>query len=730
MPKFALLRLLLLLTLVFGGRLTAALSVRDFGATGDDTTDDTAAIQRALIAAAKAATPQEVRFPGGSYRISQVLVVPGSVVLQGEPGTYLKGGRDHDLLYIHEARRVAIRGISFEGGLRHIKIHPASVDLGSVTITGCTFLEARAFAVECIRLLAPDEDRPLVPYRLESGDPVRAVVQDESKGRLAICPFLLRVERCRFLFCRNALNTTCETTVVADTSVSTDKDMRGGAFRSAGRLELDRISGIAYPSPGLKQHWLTLVDGGAVLRDCTFETRGDWGLCGVYALRTGEAVGTSVVIDNCSFSAFGNEEGCLVYCYQMPNLIAVRNSRELGSRLVDILGFAQPIDLEALRQRRHYSLALLPDRFVLDLQQANQNLVANVPKALASLASSPLPEGTAAAFQTAVHDVPAAPAVLPRRSINPCDFGAKGDGVADDSGALRKAVRKLHADDELVIPSGRYRLTEPVALPAEITIRGEGWPVFLVADPTMPAFVVKKAIGIRLTGCAFVGGESALVVTTVPDREASVQLGDCAFADTSGPAVSCLGGKGRAREPNRSRLRFTGCEFRDCAQVLRTNFAQAHLASCAVLARSDRAGRPVIDSMGPSMIVENLLGIPRLGNSGADADPRWFDAYGRLLCRNVRFGKEDGGMCLVRVRQGERGESEVFIENSWAWCVGNQRRNAMVFCDVLPRTVALRNCVAAPELQYTVRGVEDVSPRLPAVVSASANVFPLKFKDQ
>ena len=45
----------------------------------------------------------------------------------------------------------------------------------------------------------------------------------------------------------------------------------------------------------------------------------------------GEAVGTSVVIDNCSFSAFGNEEGCLVYCYQMPNLIAVRNGQLLAA---------------------------------------------------------------------------------------------------------------------------------------------------------------------------------------------------------------------------------------------------------------------------------------------------------------------------------------------------------------------------------------------------------------
>ncbi len=723
-------QLLLLLTLALGSQATAAINVRDFGATGDDSTDDTEAIQRALIAAGQAATPQEVRFPKGSYRTTQVLVVPGSVVLQGEPGTYIKGRRYHDLLYVHEARRVAIRGLGFEGGQRQIKVHPASVSLGSVAITDCVFLEGRAFAVECVRLLAPEGDTPLVPYQLAGTDPPRFAAQDESKGRLALCPFLLRVERCRFTFCKNAVNTTCETTVVDTCSVSTDATMRGGAFRSLGRIELRRVSAVAHPAPGLKQHWVTLVDGQAVLRNCTFETRGQWGPCAVYVLRTGEAVGTSVVIDDCAFSAFGNEEGCLVYCYQMPNLVAVRNSRELSSHPVDILGFSEPFDLETLLQRRHYSVALLPNRFVLDLQQANQNLVANVPKALSTLASSPLAEGTAAAFQTTVHDVPAIPPTRPKRSVNPYDFGAKGDGVADDSDALRKAAEALQEGDELVVPSGRYRLTEPISLPDEVTIRGEGWPTFVAASPDQSAFVAKRALSVRVTGCAFTGGASALMVTTAPDRESIVQLADCSFADTTGPAVSCLGGNGRPDDPNRSRLRIAGCEFAACAQMLRTNFAEAQVVSCAVRTKPGVVDRPVIDSQGASMVVENLLGIPQLGTVDPDADPRWIDAYGRLLCRNVRFGREEGGMCLVRVRDGGRAEREIFIENSWAWCTGNQLRNAMVFCDALPRSVVLRDCMAAPEMQYTVRGVEKIADQIPYVVSTSANVFPVKLKGQ
>lgn len=60
-------------------------NVRDYGATGDGTTDDTAAIAAAIKAAAPAAAPtgNTVYFPAGKYLVSSTLTVPPALTLQG-----------------------------------------------------------------------------------------------------------------------------------------------------------------------------------------------------------------------------------------------------------------------------------------------------------------------------------------------------------------------------------------------------------------------------------------------------------------------------------------------------------------------------------------------------------------------------------------------------------------------------------------------------------------------
>ena len=61
-------------------RLRQSLSVKDFGAAGDGSTDDTTAIQNAL----NAGTGRSVYFPAGTYRISTTLLVKTKTTLIGE----------------------------------------------------------------------------------------------------------------------------------------------------------------------------------------------------------------------------------------------------------------------------------------------------------------------------------------------------------------------------------------------------------------------------------------------------------------------------------------------------------------------------------------------------------------------------------------------------------------------------------------------------------------------
>src|SRR5574343_169273 len=77
-------------TKIAGTALTAAsmgvFNVKDYGALGDNTADDTAAIQAAITAGAGAA----VHFPPGTYKIDGALTVPDWTVLRGS-GAYEAG---------------------------------------------------------------------------------------------------------------------------------------------------------------------------------------------------------------------------------------------------------------------------------------------------------------------------------------------------------------------------------------------------------------------------------------------------------------------------------------------------------------------------------------------------------------------------------------------------------------------------------------------------------------
>jgi hypothetical protein len=104
-------------------------SVKDYGAVGDDTTDDTAAIQAAINAAGEGM----VFFPAGSYKISSQLNMTEGVVLQGcytsgfTTGSSIRQTGSAPVIYManrdstgQEQQRSAIRGLLLRGGTRGI----------------------------------------------------------------------------------------------------------------------------------------------------------------------------------------------------------------------------------------------------------------------------------------------------------------------------------------------------------------------------------------------------------------------------------------------------------------------------------------------------------------------------------------------------------------------------------------------------------------------------------
>ena len=93
----------------------AALNVRDFGARGDGSTDDTAALNAALMAAAEQGGAL-VRVPAGNYCISGPIDVPSNTHLEGEAtrSTVLRVPRNPDfhLLRLHDVQNVTVSRLS------------------------------------------------------------------------------------------------------------------------------------------------------------------------------------------------------------------------------------------------------------------------------------------------------------------------------------------------------------------------------------------------------------------------------------------------------------------------------------------------------------------------------------------------------------------------------------------------------------------------------------------
>lgn len=106
-----------------------ATSIKASGATGNGSTDDTAAIQKALNAASAGAT---VCFPAGTYKTSASINIPNGLTLVGESAEIGPGAGYY--VFGTNATTLTVRGLVFNGG---------GIDLGSNTsgaiIDDCTF---------------------------------------------------------------------------------------------------------------------------------------------------------------------------------------------------------------------------------------------------------------------------------------------------------------------------------------------------------------------------------------------------------------------------------------------------------------------------------------------------------------------------------------------------------------------------------------------------------------
>lgn len=91
---------------------TGIYNVRDYGATGDGSSDDTAAIQSTINASH---TGGIVYFPAGLFRVTQQLTVSSSLGLVGESGSHIRFAANGARLFLDNCSNVRVAQLELDG---------------------------------------------------------------------------------------------------------------------------------------------------------------------------------------------------------------------------------------------------------------------------------------------------------------------------------------------------------------------------------------------------------------------------------------------------------------------------------------------------------------------------------------------------------------------------------------------------------------------------------------
>ena len=262
--------------------------------------------------------------------------------------------------------------------------------------------------------------------------------------------------------------------------------------------------------------------------------------------------------------------------------------------------------------------------------------------------------------------------------------------TADDTAALQAACDAVSGPgSELVLPNGIYVISKSITLPGSVALRGMGSAVLKAGSPVDSVFISDDANELSFRNLAFVRVRTAANLRTLPQEDARIRFENCNFNLLTGPCIVCESGDGSAGLANATRLQITDSTFVRNRQVLLSNASSALFDYNWVTGNPEMRDAAVFVNRG-TLVLADSLGVP---GRAAGARQRWIDNYGDFVASNFRFGGEGNGFCNVMHRAYG---GNVLIENSWVFCRGSETLKAVVYCEAIADTVALRNNTGEP----------------------------------
>lgn len=278
-------------------------NVKDYGAKGDGKTDDTAAIRKAVDSAVKASrdayAPKTVYFPSGRYVINGTIKLR-AVSLQGNKALILQKDKNAIAFEWTDFWHVKVSGLTFNGGRGHITVTNDNLDKSLFAVEHCKFFHTSGTALQTL------------------------------KGAQST---LFTVSNCEFIRCMCSIDSDCDWTTIRDTWIMNPVNMSNSAVivNRHGYMSVDNLLGVPLCN-GNNQRW---IDNYAWLTvtNCRFGGEGG-GFTAVYNYAKARVPGLpySVVMKECEIDAHSSGlRNCAVYCFEIPNAIAIENCRSTMS---------------------------------------------------------------------------------------------------------------------------------------------------------------------------------------------------------------------------------------------------------------------------------------------------------------------------------------------------------------------------------------------------------------